>query len=76
MQTDVTQTLSLNEFEFKLTTSIINGIINEKLEDNDDNKLFPFENAFNYNKNYKCKNIKLSCYLNFESLFQFFCDLL
>ena len=57
MQTDVTQTLSLNEFEFKLTTSIINGIINEKLEDNDDNKLFPFENAFNYNKNYKCKKL-------------------
>ena len=55
MQTDEANTLSLNEFEFKLTTSIINGIINEKLEDNDDNKLFPFENAFNYNKNYKCK---------------------
>ena len=28
--------------------------MNEKLEDNDDNKLFPFENAFAYNKNYKC----------------------
>ena len=28
--------------------------MNEKLEDNEENKLFPFENAFYYNKNFKC----------------------
>jgi len=38
-----------------LTTALINGIMNEKLEDNEENKLFPFENAFYYNKNFKCK---------------------
>ena len=35
---------------------MINGIINDKLENIEENKLFPFENAFNYNKNYKCKS--------------------
>ena len=33
---------------------MINGIINDKLENIEENKLFPFENAFNYNKHYKC----------------------
>ena len=54
LQLDEINAYSLNEFEFRLTTSLINGIINDKLEDNEDNKLFPFENAFANNKIFKC----------------------
>ena len=63
--------MSKEEFEFRITTLMLNGIKHERLKKNPNDRLGPYESAFRYNRMFRCtfgKNLLFSTKVLFHAV--------